>query len=210
MLTFAPSAHAVPIVLHCVTFNLAGDCAIADAQIVGDLFDPGGGQVAFSFSNLGPEQSTLARIYFEDSSFDQDGSLAALSTIVQDPNLTDFIPAPFPGPYDPPGGNNADPPFSTTEGLLAGASSPAPSNGVGPGEMVTLIFDLRPGRTVDDVIGEFNAGALRAGAHVINFASGGSEGMVSMPEPSAALLLAGGLAGMAALRRRRRRGLRMR
>jgi len=55
------------------------------------------------------------------------------------------------------------------------------------------------------VLTQFGDGTVRAGVHVIAFADGGSVSLVNepVPEPSTALLLAAGLAGLAALRSRR-------
>lgn len=196
----ATTASAVTYSFSCVTNDDPGDCAIAEAQVSMEVVaGPAADQVSFTFTNMGVDVSTIARIYFDD------GSLGSLDAIVNGTGV-DFIFEPFPGPSDLPGGNNASPPFVTTIGFLAGASSPPPVNGVGidMGEFVTLVFKLQSGQTVADVISELNSGNLRAGVHVINFASGGSEGLVSngqVPEPGTALLL---VAGALFLRRRRR------
>jgi hypothetical protein len=83
---------------------------------------PGAGQVSFTFTNTGPDMSTLARIYFDD------GSLMTLDSIINGPgvNFTETSP----GPNDLPGGEMANPPFVTTKGFLSGAGPPPPSNGV--------------------------------------------------------------------------------
>ena len=58
-------------------------------------------------------------------------------------------------------------------------------------------------QTTADVVGELNNGTLRAGVHVINFVSGGSESLINViPEPDTLLLLVVGLAAIATLRRR--------
>jgi hypothetical protein len=74
--------------------------------------------------------------------------------------------------------------------------------GVGPGESVTITFDLMAGGTYQDVIDELNDGTLRIGIHVVGFESGGSESFVHVPEPATASLL--GMAATGLLLRRRR------
>jgi hypothetical protein len=186
-------AAAMIFQFECITFNNGGDCAIGEAQVQMNVVDLGT-QVRFDFTNLGPEQSTIARIYFDD------GSLMSFDSIVNGSGV--LFNMVFPGPNDLPGGELASPPFMTTVGFLSGAVAPPPTNGVEPVETVGIIFGLDPNQTTDDVIAELGSGVLRAGVHVINFESGGSESLVSIPEPGVAGLLALGLAGLAALRRR--------
>jgi hypothetical protein len=62
-----PAAAAV-LGFGCITNNLPGDCLIAEAQLTVDVTDPGGGQVLFTFSNSGPDDSSITDVYFDDGS----------------------------------------------------------------------------------------------------------------------------------------------
>ena len=101
-----------------------------------------------------------------------------------------------------PGSGTASPPFVTTAGFSADSDPPAQPSGVNPSEWVCIIFDLQLGRTYADVLSELADGTLRIGIHVQGFSSGGSESLINVPEPGTALLLALGLGGLAAGRRR--------
>ena len=57
-------------------------------------------------------------------------------------------------------------PFVTTLGFSADSDPPVQSLGVNPGESLGIIFDLQPGGTFADVVGELASGALRIGIHV--------------------------------------------
>jgi len=191
----APQARAVTLGFDCLTNNLAGDCAIGEAQLTVDVIDLGGGTVEFHFKNAGPAASSISEVYFDD------GSLLTLSAVIDGPGV-DFEPDA--NPPDLPGGEDAVPPFQVTEGFLA-ESVPAPSiNGVGPSEWLRIQFILQGGQGFADVIDELTTGELRIGIHVIAFASGGSESFINppIPEPATAVLLAGGLLALAGLRRR--------
>jgi MYXO-CTERM domain-containing protein len=186
------SANAVGFGFGCITNNLAGDCTIAEAQVAMDVTDEGGGQVRFTFTNSGPAASAIEGIYFDD------GTLLGIASIISGPGTSFSQGA---SPPDLPGGNTASPPFETTAGFLSDSDPPTSGNGVGPGEVVAIIFDLQSGGTFADVLAELADGRLRAGLHVIAFASGGSESLVNVPEPGTFVLALLGLGALAARRR---------
>ena len=196
VLAFGAEARALSsFPFNCI--SLSSNCAEGEAHIVMDVVDIAPGTVAFTFRNLdvGPSsgQPTLARIYFDD------GALTGLVGIVNGAGVN-FIQDMFPGPDDLPDGNQASPPFVTTQGFLSGATAPPPTDGVEPGEFVTLVFN--GGITEAQAVSQLRDGTLRAGIHVINFADGGSASFVSVPEPSSVILLAAAAIGLVALRRR--------
>jgi len=192
------AAPASGLGFSCLTGNLAGNCAIGEAQLAVDVSDLGGGQVSFLFTNSGPEASAISEIYFDD------GTLLGIASIIDGLGVDFEQDA---NPPDLPGGQTAIPPFEVTAGFLA-ESQPAPSmNGVGPGETVEIIFDLQGGGAFADIIDELTTGELRIGIHVIAFEGGGSESFINVPvpEPGTAALLGLGLVALGVRRRSRGR-----
>jgi hypothetical protein len=200
-LVLAAPASALTLGFYCITGSIAGDCDIGEAQLTVDVTDEGGGQVRFTFDNTGPDDSSIADVYFDD------GALLDIASIVNGPGVS-FSEVATPGNL--PGANNVSPPFQTTQGpggqFSADSNPPVQPNGVNPGETLAIIFDLQLGKTFADVLADLASGALRIGIHVQGYESGGSESFVNnpVPEAGAVLLLAGGLA-LAARRRRTRR-----
>ncbi len=190
----AQPAFATAFGFGCITNNNAGDCAIGQAQTSVDVTSPGAGQIQFQLKNVGAAQSTIAGVYWDDSSLLD--SIASISSVG-----VSF--AENGSPPDLPGGNSIVPAFSAD--FRVNANAPPPQNGVNPGDVLDVVFNLGSGVAPADVITALNSGALRVGLHVINFASGGSESFVTVPvpEPSTLLLGAVGLAGLAAVARRR-------
>lgn len=204
-LLFAPSAQAVPLDFFCITNNIAGDCAIGEAQLGVDVTDAGGGLVSFEFTNTGAAASSIEQVFFDD------GVLDAFDSIVNGPGVA-FSEDGSPGNL--PSGENVNPDFETT--FSASADPPPSSNGVNPGEFVEIIFSLDPGAVFNDVLADLTSGDLRIGLHVIAFASDGSESFVNnppnggggppppgVPEPAGLLLFAAGLGAVELWRRRR-------
>jgi hypothetical protein len=186
----AGATGSVALGFECVTRNLAGDCAIGESQLSLVLSDAGSGAVRFELSNAGPDGSVISEVYFDD------GALLGATSIAAGPGV-DF--APGARPPNLPGWRSLDPIFAATLGLAA-ESRPSPvMNGVGPGEWLAVEFDLRPGRSFQDVLAELASGELRVGLHVIAFESRGSESFVNLPvpEPGTGGLVAGGLLALA-------------
>lgn len=191
------AASAASFSFDCITNKHASNCATAETQLRMDVNSIAGDQVEFIFTNTGLEVSTIAAIYFDD------GVLAELATIVDNPPAVDFDQI-FPGKSNLPGGKLASPPFVATKEFSAGSVSPAHASGVDPGESVGLIFDLMPGKTFADLLNDLALGNLRVGVHVIKFRHGGNESLInaSVPEPPALLLLGIALGAAAFVRRR--------
>jgi hypothetical protein len=198
VLLAAAPAWAASYGFGCISNNLAGDCAIGEAQLSVDVTDAGGGQVLFTFSNSGPSASSITDVYFDD------GSLLAIAVVINDlvaPGIVDFSQDASPGNL--PSANNASPPFVTTAGFNADSNPPTQPNGVNPGESLGIQFTLQGGQTYNDLLSELADGTLRIGIHVQGYASGGSESLVNVPEPGTIGLVALGLGALVRARSRR-------
>jgi hypothetical protein len=187
-----------------------GDAEIGEAQFFVDVTDAGNSQVLFTFTNTGPEASSITDVYFDN------GSLLGIASIDNsDPGVSFSQDA---NPPDVPGGNSIDPPFNVTEGFLADSDSPPPKKGVNPGENLGILFDLQPGKTFGDIFVEINVmnpALLRIGIHVQDFDSGGSESFINnttgggvtvppIPEPTTIVLMSCGLIGLLGVAVRKR------
>jgi len=182
-----------------ITSNGAASVAIGQAQMAVELNDLGGDQVLFTFTNAGPEPSSITDVYFDD------GALFGLAAIQESAGVA-F--SQFASPADPPGGSTLVPPFVTTNGFSADSDPPAQSNGVNPGEWVGIVFDLQSGQSFTDVVQNLDDGTLRIAIHVQGFENGCSEafvndGTVTVPAPGALLLSGIGTALIGYVRRRR-------
>ena len=180
-----------------ITNNSAFDAAIGEAQLFVEVIDRGG-RVEFTFTNTGPQASSITDVYFDD------GTLLGIASITDMPGLVEF--SQLAAPPDLPGGNDAAPPFATTAGFSADSDPPTQPLGVNPGEFLGITFDLQPGGIFDDIVSELASGTLRIGIHVQGYASGGSESFVNgevIPAPGALLLGVVGVSCIGALRRRR-------
>jgi hypothetical protein len=196
-------AAAITYTFYGITNNDPTGAAIAagEAQLSVGVTDAGNGQILFTFFNSGPAASSIADIYFDDSSL-----LSSFQII----NGSGVSFSPDANPSNLPGGNTTSPAFAAT--FSADSDAPAQSMGVNPGESVGILFDLQPGSTFADAIAALNNGDLRVGLHVQDFAGGYSEGFINGPPialslPDTLILFGTGslVAVVAALRRRRRK-----
>ncbi len=143
-----------------ITNNNANDTAVGEAQLFVDVTNPGAGQVSFRFFNIGPADSSICDVYFDD------GPLLGIATIN---NGTDVSFSQGANPRNLPGGNSVSPTFAATAGFSADSDPPVQPNGVNPGEQLQITFDLKPNRTFTDVLDDLGTADLRIGIHVQGF-----------------------------------------
>ena len=65
--------------------------------------------------------------------------------------------------------------FSADFGVNATSQGGVANNGVNPGEFVSVLFNLQPGKTLQNVLDSLKDSSLRVGFHVQAFGDGGSE-----------------------------------
>lgn len=154
-----------------------------------------GADVDFVFHNDSSISSIITQIYFEDGL----DALIANGSIFNESAGVDFkIGA---TPSDPPGGNTIG--WMGTY-FSVGRENPV-SNGINPGETLTLRFDLVGGATVDAIVAALGTTGTRIAEHIQSLPTGASVAAVTVPVPVAVgpgLVL---LAGLGLYRYRRSR-----
>ena len=192
--------------------NTYGEAEIGEAQLSVDVTNPGGGQVLFTFSNVGSDPSTIHEVYFEDGTllkiYDDETTdgFDEVEGIINDYPDVYFLLGASPGNL--PSASSASPPFVATQAFSVD-NAPGNSYGVDPGEELGILFDLEGGANFDSVIAAINLGftnpypggntSLRIGLHVGNIGTlRESESYIMVPTPGAVILglLGLGIAGL--------------
>jgi PEP-CTERM motif len=199
-------AAALTYGYDCITGDSSTDCDILEAQVLTDV-DFANNLVSFRFYNTGPDASSITDVYFRDT----DDKLSFDSML--EGSGTEFDEDGGCSPIDPPASNGF------TLGFCTDADPPVASNGINPGEELTLFFALNGVFTFQDVLDELADGTLKTAVKVQAFESGGSEagigspggpgtggpgGAAPIPEPTSLLLMGSGLTA-AAMRLRRKK-----
>ncbi|WP_165250220.1 PEP-CTERM sorting domain-containing protein [Paludisphaera soli] len=207
----APSASALSTTYALSTNITNNGNSYVGNQLFVDVNDVAGQpqQVDFVFRNVGPVASSITDVYFDDGTL-----LTLLSTTVNSSAGVAFSAGASPGNL--PGGNAVN--FQTTAGFSADSDSPVSTNGVNPGEYLTVRFALQGVQTYASVInalalglanpGVNYTGALRIGVHVQAISpQGGSDSYINgepVPEPSTLAIAGLGALGMIGYGLRRR------
>jgi hypothetical protein len=199
----APQAQAYTIGFYKITNNSSSDVSgqlSVDVNAVGQLTD----DVSFRFLNNVGIASSITEIYFDDGTGIGTGTLFSTIVGLENSSGVNFVQDSIKkvNPQNLPGGNDLSPPFETTPGFSAGVDGNTAAGINAAGEFVTIIFDLKDGKDIDDVLDAINSLDLRIGLHVRAHPDGNSDGYVNVPVPAAAWLLGSGLLGLVAIRRR--------
>lgn len=190
-LSLPGTAGAVLYTFDCVSNNSVADCNIVEAQARVDVTSVSG-NIQFKFTNVGPGQSTITDIYFDNAT----GTY--LTSFLSSTSSAGVI---FGGdgtasPINPPGNL-----FTADFGF--GASPPPSSNGINNtsdgSEWLSLVF----AGNFSNVISALNNNGLEVAIKVQSFVDGGSEVAVLVPEPGTMALLGAGLLAMGGIGRRR-------
>jgi hypothetical protein len=195
----ASYANAAFFIFNQITEN--GSSSV-ESQLFVDVTAKGTEQVQFSFRNVGPVESSITDVYFDD------GSLLGISSLIdKDDGVGGHSGVDFSrgaNPPDLPGGDQIG--FHVTAGFLADSDAPVSHNGVNPEEWLGILFNIQNGRSFDDVLSELRGGSIRIGLHVQAIDGGRSESFVNdptpVPIPAAIWLMAPGLLGLAVLRKK--------
>lgn len=213
---FSGRAEAASYTFSYCFDNNSGMCGTIAAQMTVDVTNAGtinGAQYAdFKFINAvtATSASSVTDIYF-----DAGGFLKNLSVHNQTTDTGVNFKAGAAKPWDPPGGNNANPVFEVSS--RAGARDPQPDNALNSADdYLTLRLQLASGKTFDDIINALDLGpdsgaGIRIAAHVQAIGSNEQSdtficcggGGTPTPEPGSLALF--GLAALGAAYRVRRR-----
>ncbi len=152
---------------------------VGESQLYMDVTLLGMGQASLVFTNAGPEDAVVSRIYF-----DYIPELNLSLVAINDGNGVEFKASPI-NPQNLPAGRGMESMFIANLGVAS--ENPAPHKGINPSDSLELIIGYDDSY---DLLGSLGNEDLRVGLHVQSFEGGYSESFVNViPEPGTLPLL---------------------
>ena len=178
-----PASAALTVSFNRITANNSGNADIGNHLFL-NISNAGADQFLFTFRNTASffPKSSISEIYF-----DSDKVLSGLNQIYDQTGVKFSSGA---KPADLPGGQSISPIFVATSVLSISANNPSPSNGINPGESLSVLYNLA-GPNYDSLVTALINRELRIGLHVQGLANGSSESFINnlpppLPDPPAA------------------------
>ena len=208
LMLFGTSVSAVPLEFSCISGNIAGDCAIGETQLSGEL-DEGLDTAIFTFYNDGTDAMFIDGAYFYD------GDILSTTAVITGSDGVSFSEGASPAHLPSYTGD-------LTVFYSADADNPAPTYGVDLGEWISFEFDINESFIFDDLLASIEEDVFGFGLKVQGYATGGSETFWGgcpdgicygepedpgnpVPEPGIAALMGIGLLGMVGVRKSRKK-----
>jgi hypothetical protein len=188
-------ANAGIVDFNRITSNSAYDVG---SQLQVSVSPVSSNRVEFRLVNAGPLASSMTAWYFQ-------GVSALFQSIYAIDNSSAGVTFTADGaPPNLPGGA----PYDFTPDFRVTSTAPRSPNGVNPGEYLAVIFNLKTGVALSDVLDRIAAGTLRLGMHIQSLPDGDSDSYLSCPPTNAVpspTALSAGMLGMACAGMLRRR-----
>jgi hypothetical protein len=203
--TLAPRADAglATINFNAITKHNNSNAQTGKNQFTIDVSDSAGaGKIVFKFKNTGNVKSTITDIFFDDGPLH-----STLASLVTNPISTSASKVKFSigSSYtNLPDAASASPGFQGMQAFSCTADNPALTKGVNKNDWVSVTFNLKSGKGLQNVLDDISTGALRLGVYgqQIGDTSPSNESYVSVPEPATIAVL--GFGGLCLSRTKRR------
>lgn len=174
LLLMVSPVQADLIGFEAITNNSPVDPGFGEAQMFFEVGDQTP-TVTFHFMNLGPEESSIEQIWFDDSAWNlfDTSSVTGFFTDNGVAFAGSVGDANFPGSEG----------YDWTTSFYYQAAPPPAHTGINPNEEIIFSLLLMPNYTYNSVMAALASGDLQVGIHVISWADGASESFINTPPP---------------------------
>ncbi len=163
-----------------VSASTPADAAIGQAQFFMDLLDESARQVRFDFRNTGPAASSITEIFFEDRGGELEPVFASVTPVTVAGSGVAFAQATTPPALV---FSELLEPFAVTPELTLAATAPVVTNGIGPGESLSVVGNLTDDVVTSQLMSRLENGTVRVALRAQGFPDGGTATFLNNTSP---------------------------